>query len=86
MPFNLSFLSTKGGPRTDSRGQVPRPDGSAIGGLYCAGVAMANPFGSRAVGQGTTIGPNMTWGWICGRALTGELPEHIELEGGAPDA
>lgn len=86
MPFNLSFLSTKGGPRTDSRGQVLRADGSAIGGLYCAGVAMANPFGSRAVGQGTTIGPNMTWGWICGRALTGELPEHIELEGEHPDA
>lgn len=81
MPFNLTFLSTKGGPRTDSRGQVLRPDGSAIGGLYCAGVAMANPFGARAVGQGTTIGPNMTWGWICGRALTGELDEPIELEG-----
>lgn len=86
MPFNLSFLSTKGGPRTDSRGRVLRPDGSAIGGLYCAGVAMANPFGSRAVGQGTTIGPNMTWGWICGRALVGALPETIELEGEPPDA
>lgn len=86
MPFNLTFLSTKGGPRTDSCGQVLRPDGSAIGGLYCAGVAMANPFGARAVGQGTTIGPNMTWGWICGRALTGELGSSIDPEGESPDA
>ncbi|HEY9213768.1 MAG TPA: FAD-binding protein, partial [Ancylobacter sp.] len=86
MPFNLTFLSTKGGPRTDSRGQVLRPDGSAIGGLYCAGVAMANPFGTRAVGQGTTIGPNMTWGWICGRTLTGELAETVDLEGEPADA
>lgn len=86
MPFNLTFLSTKGGPRTDSRGQVLRPDGSAIGGLYCAGVAMANPFGTRAIGQGTTIGPNMTWGWICGRALTGALLDDSALEEGLVDA
>ncbi len=42
-----------------------RADGSIIAGLYCAGIAMASPFGTRAVGSGTTIGPNMTWGYIC---------------------
>jgi len=69
IPFNRSFVSTKGGPRTNARGEVVRQDGSVIGGLYCAGVAMANPIGTRAVGAGTTIGPNLAWGYICGQSL-----------------
>ena len=46
-----------------------RPDGSLIEGLYCAGAAMANPFGTWAVGAGTTLGPNMTWGYICAKSI-----------------
>jgi 3-oxosteroid 1-dehydrogenase len=69
MPFNRSILATKGGPRTNEHGEVLRPDGSVITGLYCAGVAMANPIGTRAVSAGTTIGPNMTWGYICARRI-----------------
>ena len=69
MPFNRSILGTKGGARTNEHGQVLRPDGSRIAGLYAAGLAMANPIGTRAVGPGTTIGPNLTWGYICGEAL-----------------
>ncbi|MEM7404940.1 MAG: FAD-dependent oxidoreductase [Pseudomonadota bacterium] len=69
VPLNRSILVTKGGPRTDATGQVLRPDGSRIGGLYCAGVAMANPIGTRNVGAGTTLGPCMTWGYICARSL-----------------
>ncbi|HEY0918964.1 FAD-dependent oxidoreductase [Devosia sp.] len=69
MPFNRTVVSTKGGPRTDAAGRVLRPDGSVIDGLYCAGVAMANPIGTWAVGAGTTIGPNMTWGYVCGQSL-----------------
>ena len=57
IPFNRSILGTKGGARTNASGQVLRPDGSIIAGLYCAGIAMANPIGTRAVGSGTTIGP-----------------------------
>jgi 3-oxosteroid 1-dehydrogenase len=71
-PYLRGILSTKGGPRTNERGQVLRPDGSIIGGLYCAGVAMANPIGSKAVGAGTTIGPCLTWGYICGQNLLRE--------------
>ncbi|MCB1501230.1 MAG: FAD-binding protein [Bauldia sp.] len=70
--FNRSILCTKGGPRTNARGQVLRPDGSVIAGLYCAGATMANPIGTRAVGAGTTLGPNMTWGYICGRSIAAE--------------
>ena len=71
-PYQRSILTTKGGPRTDARGQVLRPDGSRIAGLYCAGVAMANPIGTKAVGAGTTIGPCLTWGYICGQGLLRE--------------
>jgi len=69
IPFNRSILGTKGGARTNAAGQVLRPDGSIIAGLYCAGIAMASPIGTRAVGSGTTIGPNMTWGYICANSM-----------------
>jgi 3-oxosteroid 1-dehydrogenase len=69
MPFNRSILGTKGGARTNAGGQVLRQDGSTIPGLYAAGLAMANPIGTHAVGPGTTIGPNLTWGFICGESL-----------------
>jgi len=48
---------------------VLRPDKSVIGGLYCAGIAMASPIGTRAVGAGTTIGPCLTFGYIAGKAI-----------------
>lgn len=66
-----SILSTKGGPRTNENGQVIRTDGSVIQALYCAGAAMANPIGTKAVGAGTTIGPYMTWGYVCGQHMAG---------------
>jgi 3-oxosteroid 1-dehydrogenase len=68
-PYDRGILATKGGPRTNARGQVLRTDGSVIAGLYCAGVAMANPIGSKAAGAGSTIGPCLTWGRICGLSL-----------------
>ncbi len=63
--FDRSFMSTKGGAETDHRGRVLRPDGSVIEGLYAAGSAMANPIGTRGVGAGTTLGPFMSWGYVC---------------------
>jgi len=66
MPFKASFLGTKGGARTNERGQCLRADGTAIPGLYAAGNVMANSFGSRGVGAGTTLGPCLTWGYIAG--------------------
>lgn len=68
--FRPSLLGTKGGVRTNSLGQALRADGTVIPGLYCAGNVMANPTGARTPSQvGTTIGPYMTWGFICARAL-----------------
>jgi 3-oxosteroid 1-dehydrogenase len=51
---------------------VLREDGSVIEGLYAAGLAMANPFGTRAIGAGTTIGPNMTWGFVAAEDALGQ--------------
>ena len=73
MRFNRSIISTKGGPRTDADACVLRDDGSIIEGLYCAGVAMANPLGTKAVAAGTTLGPNLTWGYIAGRHAAARL-------------
>ncbi|RVC13813.1 FAD-binding protein [Mesorhizobium sp. M7A.F.Ca.CA.002.15.2.1] len=69
MTINRSILGTKGGARTNERAQVLRPDGSIIPGLYAAGLAMANPIGTRAVGAGTTLGPNLTWGFIAAETI-----------------
>ena len=38
-PFLYVSLGTKGGPRTNERCEVLRPDKSVIAGLYCAGIA-----------------------------------------------
>ena len=66
MPFKASFLGTKGGARTDSRARVLKEDGSVIPGLWAAGNVMANSFGSKGVGAGTTLGPCLAWGYIAG--------------------
>lgn len=68
-PFLYSSLGTKGGARTNRHGEVLRPDKSVIAGLYCAGIAMANPIGTKAVGAGTTIGPCLTSGYIAGKSI-----------------
>ena len=68
-PFLYASVGTKGGPRTNRHCQVLRPDGSVIAGLYCAGLAMANPIGTKGIGAGTTIGPCLTFGYIAGRSI-----------------
>ncbi len=85
VPFNRSFLATKGGPRTDEFGRVIHLDGHVIPGLFCAGVAMANPIGTRGVGAGTTLGPNLTWGYICGRTLADGARHADERQVSTPD-
>lgn len=66
MPFKASFLGTKGGPRTNQRAEVLDHHEAPIPGLYAAGNVMANAFGSKGVGAGTTLGPCLAWGYISG--------------------
>lgn len=69
MSANRSLIGTKGGTRTNEFAQVLREDRSIIPSLYAAGLAMANPIGTRAVGAGTTLGPNLTWGYIAAETI-----------------
>jgi 3-oxosteroid 1-dehydrogenase len=64
MPFKAGYLGTKGGARTNERAEVLNGQGEVIRGLYAAGNVMANAFGSKGVGAGTTLGPCLTWGYI----------------------
>ena len=66
MLFKASFLVTKGGARTDADARILREDGSIISDLWTAGNVMANCFGSKGVGAGTTLEPRLTWGYIAG--------------------
>lgn len=68
-PFLYASVGTKGGARTNRRCEVLRPDKSVIAGLYCAGIAMASPIGTKGVGAGTTIGPCLTFGYIAGKSI-----------------
>ena len=65
------MLTTRTWPRASVRGPVLSTAGRPIPGLYCAGNAMANPIGSKAVGAGTTLGPCLTWGYVCARSALG---------------
>lgn len=59
-------LGTKGGLKTDGRARVLRTDGSVIAGLYAAGNASASVMGRSYAGNGSTLGPAMTFGFIAG--------------------
>jgi len=66
LPLHLAAAGTKGGPRTNTKGQVLHVRGGIIPGLYAAGNAMAGVSGPGYYGGGGTIGLAMTWGYICG--------------------
>jgi len=66
LPIHVASSGTKGGPRTNARGEVLDVRGRVIGGLYAAGNVMAGISGPGYFGGGGTIGLGMTWGYICG--------------------
>ena len=66
-------LGTKGGLLTNENGQVLRPDGSVIDGLYATGNASASVMGNDYAGPGATIGPSMTFGYVSVRHMVGDF-------------
>ena len=59
---------------TDARARVLDGNGRANPGLYAAGNAMAVVSGPSYWGAGATIGPAMTFGYICGKNAAKEKP------------
>jgi succinate dehydrogenase/fumarate reductase flavoprotein subunit len=66
LPIHVAAAGTKGGPRTNAKGQVLSVRGEVIPGLYAAGNTMAGISGPGYYGGGGTIGLGMTWGYLCG--------------------
>jgi succinate dehydrogenase/fumarate reductase flavoprotein subunit len=66
-------LGTKGGPRVDPWARVQHVEGGPIAGLYAAGNAMASPFDAGYPGAGSTLAQAITFGYLAGRAATGQF-------------
>jgi 3-oxosteroid 1-dehydrogenase len=60
-------LDTKGGPVTNTSGQVLDADGEPIPGLYAVGNCVANASAQAYWAGGGTIGPYFTFGFLAGR-------------------
>lgn len=57
-------LDTKGGPATNTNGQVLDVDGEPVPGLYAAGNCAANASGQAYLAGGATIGPYFTFAYL----------------------
>ena len=57
-------LDTKGGPRTNTGGQILGVDGEPIPGLYGVGNCVASPSAQGYWAGGGTLGPIMTFGYL----------------------
>ena len=66
----LSDLGTKGGLVCDEHGQVTRPDGSKIAGLFACGNTMASMMGHAYPGPGACITPAMAFGLLAADAMS----------------
>jgi len=67
-------LGTKGGLKTNARSLVLRPNGREILGLYAAGNASDAVMGRSYAGNGSTLGPAMTFGFIAANDIADQLP------------
>lgn len=67
-------LDIKGGPRTDTVGRVLRSGGTPVARLYGVGNCVASPAGSGYWSGGNTLGIAITFGYLAGRAISGERP------------
>ena len=70
MKIHPGDIGTKGGLLTNDFGQVVRPNGDPIAGLYAIGNASASVMGTSYPGAGATIGPAMTFGYIAANHIT----------------
>lgn len=62
--FSAGTLDTKGGPRTNTNGQILGGDGEPIAGLYGVGNCVASASGQGYWAGGATLGPILTFGYV----------------------
>lgn len=62
-------IGTFAGLRTDAQTRVLRKDGTAVPGLYAVGNDAASVMGGNYPGAGITLGPALTFGYVCGMQL-----------------
>lgn len=75
-----SDIGTFAGLKTDRDARVLRADGSAIEGLYAAGNDAASAFGGTYPAAGITVGLALTFGYLAGRHLAGNVaPRSISV-------
>jgi succinate dehydrogenase/fumarate reductase flavoprotein subunit len=63
-------LDTKGGPVTNTNGQVLDADGRPVAGLYAVGNCAANATGQAYLAGGGTIGPFITFAYLTAEDVT----------------
>ena len=66
-------LGTKGGLKTNERSRVLRGDGTVIRGLYAAGNSSSPVMGHSYAGNGSTLGPAMTFGFIAANDIADSM-------------
>jgi hypothetical protein len=62
--ISAGTLDTKGGPATNTNGQVLDVDGEPVPGLYAVGNCAANASGQAYLAGGATIGPYLTFAYL----------------------
>jgi 3-oxosteroid 1-dehydrogenase len=70
-PLVPGDVGTCGGAVTDENGQVKRPDGSRIDGLYAAGNCTSPLAGPHYIGAGLSIGASAIFGMLATRHMAG---------------
>jgi 3-oxosteroid 1-dehydrogenase len=70
-------LDTNGGPKTNARSQVLRPDGTVIPGLYGAGNCVASVAGDGYLSLGSTLGPAATFAYLAANDVVQQSPRDI---------
>jgi 3-oxosteroid 1-dehydrogenase len=76
LPVHPGVLGTKGGPRTNPKGQVMSVRNEPIPGLYAAGNVAASVTGPSYYGIGSTLGPALTFGYLAGRCAAEDARRH----------
>lgn len=76
-------IGTFAGLKTDKFARVVSVNGLPISGLYAVGNDAANVLGGAYPGAGSTLGPGMTFGYIAGRHLAGQIVQASTKNGAA---